>query len=136
MCCCSSIVGDLLIANKAVLVLGSSGSLDSPVPSDSESSVVAVSKWGTFDSGNEYIVGVISLTKKFKHFGILIVTNSFQDHVVSFLKSNVPYILHSLYEWDSFSKCFLSLLLQMLSDRMLVINVITSPEVHAEHPCQ
>ena len=95
-----------------------------------------MSEWGTFNSGNEYIVLVISLTKKFKHFWVFIVTDSFKDHVVSFLQGNVPDILHSLDEWDSFSISFLSFFLKMLCDRVLMIDIVTGPEVHTEHPCQ
>ena len=78
-------MGNLLEANKPILVLGSSSGLDGPVPSHAESSIVAVSERGTLDSGDKNIILVISLTEKFKHFWVFIVADCFKDHVVSFL---------------------------------------------------
>ena len=132
----TSIVRHLLEANKTILVLWSPVSLDSPVSSHAESSIVSVSEWRSSDGCHKNIVLIISLTQEFKHFRVLIVANSFENHVVSLLEGNVPDVLHGLHEWDSLPEGLLGLFLQVLGERMLVIDVISSPEVHAEHPRQ
>ena len=79
---------------------------------------------------------VISLSKEMEETLILVVADSFQNHVVPLLKSDIAHILHCLDEWHSSSVSFLGLLLQVRSKSMSVVNVVAGPEVHAEHPCK
>ena len=57
-----------------------------------------------------------------------------QDHVVTFLDSTVPDVLHCLNEGQSSAVSFASLVLKVHVERRLVVDVIPGPELHAADP--
>ena len=70
-------MSDFLESDQAILVLWSSVRLYSPVSADAKPSIVSVSKWGTFNSGVENIILVISGSEEFEHFRVFVITDSF-----------------------------------------------------------
>ena len=131
-----SIVCLLLEAHKTIFVFWSSCGLNTPVSADSEPSIISMSERRSLNCRDKYIILIISLPEKFKHFRVFVVADGLENHVVSLLEGNVPDVFHGLNERNGLSVSFLGLFLKMLGQRVLVVDVVTGPEVHAKHPCQ
>ena len=120
-------MGLFLEADETIFVLWSSVSFDRPVSTNTESSIITMSQWGTFNGSLEYIILIIPLSEEIEFGGVCIVADGLKDHIVTLLKCNVSDILHGLNEWYNLSIGFLGLSLQMLSEGMLVVNVVSGP---------
>ena len=79
------------------------------------------------------IILIISLPPEIKGLSRAI-ANCLENHVIPFVQGNISDILHRLNKWKYSSECFLSLVLLMGSKGMLMVDVISTAEVHTEHP--
>ena len=102
-------MGLLLEADETIFVLWSSVSFDGPVSTNTESSIITMSQWGTFNGILEDIILIIPLSEEIKFLRLTIVADGLKNHIITRLKSNVSDILHGLNEWDNLSICLLGL---------------------------
>lgn len=127
-----SIMRYFMSSNKTILIFRSSITLEIHEPTSSKPTVVVVLVCGALviwytiyakilnssdkKSNNkinlQMIFLVVPASEELKHSGIFDITDSFQDHVVSFLNCDEPNILHSLHERQSSSVCLSCLFLQ------------------------
>ena len=100
-----------------------------------KSSIVMVLHFSTTVVGNEVIFLVVPGSVKVPLCWVGVITDSSQDHVVTLLDGAVSHVFHSLDERKSSSVSFLGLLLEVHVKSRLMIDVVTSPELHAADPC-
>ena len=97
-------MGLFLEADETIFVLWSSVGFDSPVSTNSESSIITMSQWGTFNGGLEDIILIIPLSEEIEFVGVAtIVADGLKYHIITLLKCDVSDILHGLNEWYNLS---------------------------------
>ena len=131
---CSSVGGYFLEGDKTTFVFGSSVRLEVEVSGRAKSSIVMVLHFSTTVVGNEVIFLVVPGSVKVPLCWVGVITDSSQDHVVTFLNGAVSDVLHSLNERQSSTVGLASLLLEVHVEGRLVVDVIASPELHAADP--
>ena len=121
-------------ANETLLVLRLAEVLDVPVSASAESTVVATTKRSSLNCIREHVGLVVAITQEVEVTRVLGIANRLQDHIVSLLEGDISDILHGLHEGRDLAECLLGLLLVVHSQRVLVVNIVATPEVLAEHP--
>ena len=131
---CSSVGGDFLEANETTLVFGSSVGLEMPETSTAKTSIVMVFHGATSVVGHEVVFLGVARPEEVEHPGVGIVANSSQNHVVSLLDGNETHVFHGLHKRHSAAESLAGLLLQVLVQRLLLVKVVASPELHGDAP--
>ena len=127
-------MGDFLEADETLLVLRLAVVLDVPVSARAESTVVAATERGALNSIREHVSLIVATAKELEVTRVLGIANRLQDHIVSLLKGNIADILHGLHEGRDLAERLLGLLLVVHRQRMLVVHIVATPQVLAEHP--
>ena len=123
--------------NETIVVLWFSPGFDILVTTCSESSVDSATERVSLDEVVELIILIVSLSHELESSLVTtVVAHRFENHIVSFLESNVSDILHCLNEWDHSSEAFFSFILQVRGQGVSVVNVVTTPKIHAEHEAE
>lgn len=121
-------------ADEAVVVFWLPPTLDVPIATGAETAVDSGTQRVALDKIIELIVLVVPRSEEFEGFRIAtVVADRLQNHVVSLLQGNKSHVLHSLYEWNHFSEAFLCFILLMHNNGMPLMDVVTTPQVEAEH---
>lgn len=133
----SRVFGHLLEADEAVVVLGLSPGFNVLVATWSKSAVNSGTQGVSLDEIIELIILVVALSHELERSLVAaIVTNCFQNHIISFLKSNKSDILHGLHEWHDSSETLFSFILLMGGEGLSTVQVEAAPQVHAEHEAE
>ncbi len=119
-----------MTSNQTLLVLGGSHGLHLPPSRSAHSTIIVVTHGGTKVVANEEIFLIISASEEVEHAGVGAVADSLQDHVVSLLDGDEANVLHSLHEGECATVGLAGLVVQVLTQSMLVVKVVPGPELH------
>ena len=131
---CSSVGGNFLERDEATSILRDSVTLEMEKSIVSESAIIPLTSSGTSHVRDKDVFLVEATADKVEHAWVSVVTDGLQDHVVSLLNSAETDILHCLDEWQCAAVGSTGLLLQVLVKRVLLIQIVTGPEVHGHDP--
>lgn len=96
--------------------------------------IIVITHSGTTIVRQKVVFLVVSASEEFEGARVGVVANGLEDHIVTFLDSTVANIFHCLDERKCSAVSLLGLLLQMHGESTLVVDVVTSPEVHGDDP--
>ena len=131
----SSTIGRYFLwAYKITLVLWSAIWLKLEESRWAESPIVMISHCCSSVVTEEVVLLVIARSHCVPNSWVWIVTDSLENHVISFLNSAESDVFKSLHEWKSSPVSFLGFLLKVHIEGTFVIDIVTCPEVHAENP--
>ena len=128
--CCNSIVWNLLQPYESFIIFRSSETLYVPVTTGGISTIITILDISIYMRTVEIIL-IISLSEMLEKFRASCITYCFQYHIVSLLQCNEINILLGLIKRYNSSKSLLCFFLLMHSQRVLVVNIVTAPEVEA-----
>ena len=78
---------------------------------------------------------VVSGAEELEQAWVLSIADSLKDHIVSLLDRDEPDILHCLDEGEGATVCLSGLLMQVHIVRVFMVEIVASPELHREAPC-
>ena len=82
----------------------------------------------------EEILLVVASTEQVKQLGLRVIADCFKDHVVSAGDGQITHVLHRLHKGERTTVSFAGFFLEVRCQRVLHINIVRSPELHAENP--
>lgn len=135
--CCvlySTVDGLFVSRDESPLVLGRPVGLHLPESGAAHAAVVVVPHGGADVVTHKQVLLVVPAPKQVEHARVRSVADRLQNHVVSLLDGNETHILHSLHEGQGATVGLASLVVQMLTQSMLVVQVVARPELHRKAP--
>jgi len=134
--CFSAVSRCLLEPNQVLLVFRTTIWFQSPETAWPVPSVVVIAHRRALVVADKQVFLVVPTSHNVPKLRLCVVAESFQNHVVTLLNRAISNILHRLNEGQSSSVRLACLLLEMLGKRVFVINVVSAPEPHTEHPAK
>ena len=132
----SSPIDRLFIAtNKSAFILRQSVGLHREEPRPADLPIIEVLHSRACVVAHEHILLIISTAEQIKQPWVFSIANRLQYHVVPFLNSNESNIFHSLNERQGATVGLACFLVQVLIERVLVVEIVSGPELHGETPC-
>lgn len=135
--CCvlySAVDGLFVSRDESLLVLGRPVGLHLPESGAAHAPIVVVPHGRADVVADEQVLLVVPAAEQVEHARVRPVADRLQNHVVSLLDRHETHILHRLHKRKRATVRLTRLVVQMLAQSVLVVQVVTGPELHRKAP--